>query len=724
MPEDRQIGLIPQLDDSPVQKGKNWLLVIGINQYHDTRVPKLRNAVRDTERLTNILTGKYGFQLFRSLSDDSAKRSAVIGAIEELETKLEDNDNLIIFFSGHGYRKSKSGFIVPYDGQNDSTTDYISFADLKTRIDELPMRHFLFILDCCYAGSSLKSKSFGDKQELNKPSRRILAACSPDEKAQDGFYGRNSPFTSALAEILEENQAGELPVKTLHVKLRDLMNVQDVLQTPIEGSWRMESNRDGEFIFLKTDLDIDLWNKLKNNKTELQDFIERYPLSIYAIEATNLIQEIEKQELEAKRKAEIEKWENEHTRRNEISAVMLRFTRDFPDSSFSEQLTSFIGQFEEETAWNEADSQNTLEAFVAFQKRYKGGIFEDECEIIIQQKRAEYEIEEGKKAFLLKDYGKSFELLSKHIESKSIDGLALRRLGSIYFNGYSVEKDYNKAKEFFQKAIEYGDIISLYNMGVIYRDAFGVTQDFNKAFNLFVKAAKQGSTEAQIGLGIMHKTGRGVQQDYNESIKWYEIAVEQGNPMAQNNLANTYMSNKYGVQQDYVKALELYQKSAAQGYDNGQNGLANMYLHGYGISKDYNKAVELYQKSIEQGNVHALTNLGIMYREGHGVIQNYDKAIELFIKAVEKGDIRAQNNLGYMYEQALGVNQNSLEAIKYFSIAAEQGNAIGQNNLAYMYENGKSVIKDINEAVRLYRLSAQQDNQDAKNSLKRLGYPE
>ena len=134
LPENKAIGHKPNTPNTPPPRGTNWLLVIGIDKYADADVPTLKNAVLDTERLTKILTNTYGFQLFRALHDEKATRLAVLDAVEELEKVLKADDNLVIFFSGHGYRKSKSSYIVPFEGRNDRTTDYISFADLNARI--------------------------------------------------------------------------------------------------------------------------------------------------------------------------------------------------------------------------------------------------------------------------------------------------------------------------------------------------------------------------------------------------------------------------------------------------------------------------------------------------------------------------------------------------------------------------------------------------------------
>ncbi len=374
MLEDRAIVRLPNTAIHPHNRGTNWLLVIGIDKYTDPAVPKLSNAVLDTERLTQILTQNYGFQLFNApLHDEKATRTAILEAIEELEKVLKKDDNLVVFFSGHGYRKSKSGFIVPSDGRNDRTTDYISFVDLNARIDELPMHHFLFILDCCFAGVALKN--LGEKRELGKPSRRILAASSSDETAEDGFYGRNSPFTSALAEILEDNKGAELPVKDLHVHLRNLMNAKGVRQVPVEGSWKMDSNRDGEFIFLKQNLEEEAWAALdKNNKTDLLAFAKMYPLSKNAAEALVLVQNIEENEAEAQRiaaeqeadKAHSELWEK--FKKQNKADVYLDFWNNYIDSPYRAEARKLFAIAEDNEFWTE--KSKTLSGMLDYLERY------------------------------------------------------------------------------------------------------------------------------------------------------------------------------------------------------------------------------------------------------------------------------------------------------------------------------------------------------------------
>ena len=392
---DKAIGRLPQNTPS-VKKGKNYLLVIGIDDYTDAAIPKLRNAVKDIEKLEGILIEHYDFHLHRKLPNSLATRDAILDALESLENTLKPDDNLVIFFSGHGYRKGKHGFIVPVDGKNDSTSAYISFADLNIRLDELPMQHFLFILDCCYAGSVLKK--MGDKVAFNKPSRRILAASQAEETAEDGFVGRNSPFTSALVEILATNEKEELPVKTLFSDLRELMDTKGVRQVPVEGSWKMDSNRDGEFVFAKKAVvnpEIADWETALSLDSIIgfQNFSETYPLSNNDVFAKKRIEELQKAaadkakadaeraKAEAERsRAEAEKQAYNYAKQQKTVAALSKFLCDNRDSVHFEEIKNLLAEVEREAAWKDAKRINTLTAFLEFQWKYRTGAFAKECQ--------------------------------------------------------------------------------------------------------------------------------------------------------------------------------------------------------------------------------------------------------------------------------------------------------------------------------------------------------
>jgi TPR repeat protein len=73
-------------------------------------------------------------------------------------------------------------------------------------------------------------------------------------------------------------------------------------------------------------------------------------------------------------------------------------------------------------------------------------------------------------------------------------------LGGLYENGYGVDRDYGKAREWYQKAADKGNAYAMYNLGGLYENGNGVAQDYGKAREWYQKAADAGHADAKQGL--------------------------------------------------------------------------------------------------------------------------------------------------------------------------------------------------------------------------------
>eukprot|EP00597_Dinobryon_sp_UTEXLB2267_P001464 CAMPEP_0170069412 /NCGR_PEP_ID=MMETSP0019_2-20121128/8097_1 /TAXON_ID=98059 /ORGANISM="Dinobryon sp., Strain UTEXLB2267" /LENGTH=229 /DNA_ID=CAMNT_0010277451 /DNA_START=1520 /DNA_END=2209 /DNA_ORIENTATION=- len=64
---------------------------------------------------------------------------------------------------------------------------------------------------------------------------------------------------------------------------------------------------------------------------------------------------------------------------------------------------------------------------------------------------------------------------------------AMFNMGAMYMSGSveSIEKDLNKARQWFEKAAEANIIEAAINLGNMYREGYGVEKDLMKAFNIF-----------------------------------------------------------------------------------------------------------------------------------------------------------------------------------------------------------------------------------------------
>ena len=115
--------------------------------------------------------------------------------------------------------------------------------------------------------------------------------------------------------------------------------------------------------------------------------------------------------------------------------------------------------------------------------------------------------------------------------------------------------DPNEPIRQYRKAAEQGSAAAQFRLGTMYYFGQGVPRDYQEAALWYRKAADQGSVSAQFNLGIMYYRGQGVPRGFREAAQWFTQAAEQGNAKAQYNMAVTFYDGQ-GVLQDYVEAYK------------------------------------------------------------------------------------------------------------------------------------------------------------------------
>ena len=111
-------------------------------------------------------------------------------------------------------------------------------------------------------------------------------------------------------------------------------------------------------------------------------------------------------------------------------------------------------------------------------------------------------------------------------------------LGTLYYYGVGVTKDYYAAVSWYRKAAEQGHARAQSLLGECYYNGQGVTQDYYAAVSWYRKAAEQGDVEAQYSLGWCYEHSEGITRNIDEAIRWYKKAVENGHKGAQERLDN------------------------------------------------------------------------------------------------------------------------------------------------------------------------------------------
>ena len=135
---------------------RNLAIIIGINKYTNG-ISTLSTAVNDAEKIAQILQQEHSYQVW-GLLNEQATTTGFWRLLEEfLPNNVAESDRLIFYFAGHGIALNSDdgleGFLIPQDAKLGDTSSYLPMVRLQQALDNLPCRHFLCILDCCFAGA-------------------------------------------------------------------------------------------------------------------------------------------------------------------------------------------------------------------------------------------------------------------------------------------------------------------------------------------------------------------------------------------------------------------------------------------------------------------------------------------------------------------------------------------------------------------------------------------
>lgn len=181
-----------------------------------------------------------------------------------------------------------------------------------------------------------------------------------------------------------------------------------------------------------------------------------------------------------------------------------------------------------------------------------------------------------------------------------------------------------------------------YNKGLSYYNADGVERDFEKALEFFLEAANNEHVPAMEKLGYMHEMGLGTPRNSETAGLWFSVAAQKGSAIAKEYIDGVgHLDEKavhsllpadavseyeqgmacfYGIRevQDYDLAYEHFSASAELACGRGHYGLGVCYLHGKGTERDIEKAAQHFEKALELGCLDAADKLILIYSGQYG----------------------------------------------------------------------------------------------------------
>ena len=244
--------------------GRYYAIIIGNQNYQ--QLDSLQTPRSDAERAGKLLNEKYGFtvQLVEDASD-----VAMLRALNDLSKVLKENDNVLIYYAGHGTRlqtaQSETGYWLPVNAEKPpDDTFWVPNEQISAHLGRLKAKRVLVVADSCYAGllsSDPGVNVFGtetqgsiDYLKYKLPKRsRLLVSSGGDAPVLDAGGQGNSVFARAFLDVLEAND-NVLSSPALFARLQERVRLaaarSNFKQVPEFKSIKSAGHEVGDFFFV------------------------------------------------------------------------------------------------------------------------------------------------------------------------------------------------------------------------------------------------------------------------------------------------------------------------------------------------------------------------------------------------------------------------------------------------------------------------------------------
>ncbi len=240
--------------------GEFHALVIGNDQYG--AFPALSTAVADANAVSEQLKNRFGYKV-STLTN--VGREAIIAKLAELTMAMKKNDNLLIYFAGHGQIDANGrGYWIPVDGRSEDPSSWIGNDQISDYIGASAAKHVLVVADSCYSGTlsgnAIRPIPLDAKEEdllfiSRVKARTVITSGGLQPVLDDGGSG-HSIFAHAFLTALKQTD-GLSEGYRLFENVTDLVAQRSAVarlpQRPQYSALRHAGHEGSEFFFLPKD---------------------------------------------------------------------------------------------------------------------------------------------------------------------------------------------------------------------------------------------------------------------------------------------------------------------------------------------------------------------------------------------------------------------------------------------------------------------------------------
>ena len=236
-----------------ISSAKYYALVIAVEEYDDPQINDLDQPVKDATRFATLINSKYSFESENILFLKNPTKSEIIGTLHKMRKQVTPQDNLLIYYAGHGYwdEEMTTGYWLPRDASKDNPVDWLPNTDLTNYLNVLKSKHTLLIADACFSGGIFKSRAaFNNVMSIEKlyklTSRKAMTSGTLKEVPDQ------SVFIEYLIKRLDTNNRKYLSAEQLYSSLKEAV-LNNSPNIPQYGTIQNVGDEGGDFIFIRRD---------------------------------------------------------------------------------------------------------------------------------------------------------------------------------------------------------------------------------------------------------------------------------------------------------------------------------------------------------------------------------------------------------------------------------------------------------------------------------------
>lgn len=240
--------------------GARHALVIANQNYR--HLQSLHTPVADVTAIKRVLEQRFGFSV--TVVKDASRRE-LLAAINQLRSRVAENDQVLIYYAGHGEIDSvtQRGYWIPVDGEQRDVANWVSIIDVTDQLAAMSARSVFVIADSCYSGTLTRSavpeidNALSEEahrtalRQLQKNRSRIAMTSGGLEPVVDGGGGGHSIFARSLLDVLanlrEPVQAQQL-FNAVNARFALLAQRLRVTQQPEYAPIRFAGHESGDFV--------------------------------------------------------------------------------------------------------------------------------------------------------------------------------------------------------------------------------------------------------------------------------------------------------------------------------------------------------------------------------------------------------------------------------------------------------------------------------------------